>query len=290
MEAGELEQACPRFAQSQALDPNTATLLNLAHCYERAERWTRAWVTYRAAGRLALSQGRQERVETAMTRAENLLAGRATLELIATGARPRVQLDDIELAPEDLGVPIPVAAGAHTLRATMKGKRSWRGQVVVEEGAHIEHALEPMVDAPPSPVPMPPPMPPASMPSALIPPRTPIPAAPPASWWTATRITAASIGGLGLAAGVIASGFGARTLALTDDIDAECPSREVCSERGIDLNDEAHRFALGSTVLFVAAGALAATSVVLFATSEDAKVVARPQPGGAEVAWRFTWD
>ncbi len=296
MEKGALDEACPRFAQSQALDPNTATLLNLAHCYERDAQWTRSWVTYRTAGRLALSQGRQERLETAMRRASALLEGRATLTLVADEAihALTVRLDDIDLASEDLGVPLPITTGVHRVVATAEGKLPWRGEVKVEAGASVVMTMTPWTEAPePAPTPEPPAIQPSGLPSTL--PLMPLPRSPmlseePPSWWTSQRIAATTLGGLGLSAAIVASAFGGRTLTLKDDIDAACPTRDTCSEMGISLNDEAHRFALGSTVLFVAGGALAATSIVLFATSEDATVAAGPRPGGAELAWQLSWD
>src|SRR5580704_7129436 len=49
VDAGDFANACPKFADSERLDPSVATLLNLGACYEKAGRTASAWATFREA-------------------------------------------------------------------------------------------------------------------------------------------------------------------------------------------------------------------------------------------------
>src|SRR5271156_1769624 len=51
--AGSFADACPKFADSERLDPSGGALLNLASCYEKLGRSATAWVTYREAASAA---------------------------------------------------------------------------------------------------------------------------------------------------------------------------------------------------------------------------------------------
>src|SRR5258706_88865 len=49
MDEGKFSDACPKFADSQKLDPGVGTLLNLARCYQKNGQAATAWSTYKEA-------------------------------------------------------------------------------------------------------------------------------------------------------------------------------------------------------------------------------------------------
>ena len=71
--AGSFAEACPKFADSQRLDPSPGTLLNLANCYEKL-RSLRHGVGHLPRGRElpANAAGRADYVATAQRHAEAL--------------------------------------------------------------------------------------------------------------------------------------------------------------------------------------------------------------------------
>src|SRR5438552_13565446 len=83
MAEGKAAEACPKFADSQRIDPSPGTLLNLASCYEKVDRPASAWATYREAASLAASTGRQDLVATAQRHADALSPKLARLSVSA---------------------------------------------------------------------------------------------------------------------------------------------------------------------------------------------------------------
>ena len=109
MTAGKLDEACPKFAESQRLDPAPGTLLNLAACYERAGKTASAWNAFREAEVAAGRAGQKDRAAFAKkqwTRLETKLS-LVTISLAADAAAKWKHLVDGG----------PSHEGGHALRA-----------------------------------------------------------------------------------------------------------------------------------------------------------------------------
>ena len=46
VDQGDVEQACPKFEESNRLDPGIGVQFRLADCYEQVGRLARAWITF----------------------------------------------------------------------------------------------------------------------------------------------------------------------------------------------------------------------------------------------------
>jgi tetratricopeptide (TPR) repeat protein len=139
------EAASKKFAESQALDPSSGTLLNLAHCHEQLGRYASAWDEFMQAARLASAQGAFEREAEARRRA-SLLASRLSFLVV------KVEKPVPELTIERNGTVIeaanwnalqPVDAGSHVIRANAPDRIEWVLRLVIQQpGEHVVEVPE----------------------------------------------------------------------------------------------------------------------------------------------------
>ncbi len=157
---GKYAEACPKFADSQRLDPSASTLLNLASCYEKLGRTATAWATYKEAASAANAGGRAEYVAAAQRHADGL-SGRLS-RLTITVARGldgiRVERDGVVVDPAEWGTPIPVDPGGHTVTASAPGHQVWASTVdMTRDNTQVTIAVPPLDplpgDAMPKPAP-----------------------------------------------------------------------------------------------------------------------------------------
>ena len=77
--AGRYPDACPKFEESQRLDPGIGTQFNLADCYEHTQRIASAWALFLDVASAAGGTGQLARENVARRRAA-APAGRLTVE------------------------------------------------------------------------------------------------------------------------------------------------------------------------------------------------------------------
>src|SRR5260370_34951603 len=111
--AGKYAEACPKFADSQRLDPSTATLLNLASCWEKLGHTATAWATYREAQSAAHAAGRMDYLTTAERHANALAPKLARIPIRVPDADgSRIERDGgvVERAEWGRGLPVDTRA------------------------------------------------------------------------------------------------------------------------------------------------------------------------------------
>jgi hypothetical protein len=299
---GKYAEACPKFADSQRLDPSPGTLLNLASCWEKLGRTATAWATYRAAASSANASGRKDYIATAQKHAETLAPRLAHLTLnVPTGIEGLlVKRDGLPILNAEWGLAIPVDVGGHAVEASAPGYKGWVSSVdVPAEGASVAVTIPPLEALPREP----------TTPAALAPAPTPQPT-PPSSTVPGTAPGGAetSSGGGQRTAGLVVAGAGivglgvGAILAISakstyNDSLSKCEPGNpgLCTSPGVGERDNARTAGDAATVAFVVGGAAVAAGAVVWILAPRALVVrastatmfVAPSLGGAVIggAW-----
>ncbi len=249
---GKAREACPKFEESQRLDPGGGTLLNLADCHERIGRTATAWAEFSEALALARRDGRRDRIalaEKQIAKLEPLLPKllvNVSPDAGVDGFEVRLDADTIPRAA--WSTPMPIDPGPRVIRASAPGYETFVRRVEAKPGATVEVQIGPLEPSAEAPV--------AERPSESR-------AGPAVS--TAPRDTgrdraapeqnrgARTAGWVMLGAGVVSSGvgaaFGVRAFSKRSASDDECPAGE-CTTRGVALNEDAKDAALVSNITF----------------------------------------
>lgn len=274
MAKGQYGEACPKFAESERLDPAPGTLLNLATCYEKGGQIASAWVTYKEAASSARKAGQEDRARMARDKAAQLEPKLPTLTIVVPTAAQRSDLllkrDGEIVGHAEWGVAIPVDPGAHVVEASAPGAKTWQGRVEVaalglKESVEVP-LLEPLHEGPPN---VATPGPSAPAPVAPIPTASSIalaPAVPVRAHGSGQRVVGWIGLGIGVAGLAVGGVFGALALSDNNDAKARCLGT-VCDSQGYTETADAKHAATASTIAFVAGGAITAAGLVLLITS-----------------------
>jgi len=271
MAEGKLAAACPKLRESNALDPQLGTLLNLGKCYEQNGQTASAWATFTELSRLAARAGQKARADYAAERVQILEPELAyvTVRLSGSVSQVTVHIDDERLSMAVLGTALPLDPGSHRLSVEAPDHRPYSQTLLVEPGSRQDvevPPLEPIVVEPapvtPSPEPvisLPPPSPP------------PLPPAPPpaestssSSWWPAA-VVGYGVAGTGVVVGAVTG-----ILALDAGGSLNC-SMGACPPSDADTLSRATTLANVANASFAIAGVGAIVGIVatVLAVNDD---------------------
>ena len=306
-DSGNFDDACGKFAESKRLAPGLGVTLYLADCYERIGHNASAWVEFRSAEGMAIER-KDNRAAVAHERAQRLepKLHRLAIELAPSIPRDTLQiLRDGSIVPrEELGVPVPVDTGEHTVVVSGSGQtRTFTANVGGDRLVSIVYvdslkpspqedhaaAAAPPVPTPPSPVAAP--SPPSAAPA---PPPPPPDASDPGATrrWMGVGVGAAGLVGLGVGAvlGLLAKSQ------LDQSNGGNCDGTDHCNADGLSERKQAEGLATGSTIAFVAGGVLVAGGAVIFVTAPHASsnaaaltLVPVPMVGGGGTVLRLAF-
>lgn len=268
------ELACPKLAESQRLDPTTGTLLNLAVCHEKAGMLASAWNEYNEVVARAKKDGRQDRVDYAKKRLEEVepLLSRLTIDVPEAARVDGLTLtfDGTEVRRAAFGVALPVDPGKHEITASAPGKKEWSTHVNVTGQAQQMNVTIPVLeDGPPEPTETQ-----GAEMDDVVTPRE--------NRGRTQRIVGLSLGGVGIVGIGLGSVFGVTAMSQAKKAeDGGCVDEMCPSEAAGDDRDNARTSGTISTIAFAVGGAAAAAGVVLYFTAPPRSADEKPQ-----VAWR----
>lgn len=309
MDAGQVAQACPKFADSEKLDPGVGTLLNLGVCYEKNGQTASAWATYKEAASAAANAGEAAREKYARDHAAALEPALAKLTVAVTAPVEglEVRRDGAPVAAASFGLPLPIDPGDHTVTASAPHYKPWSTTVNIAKSATASvqiPALEPAPETtpPPSPVPAPAPAPtpqqatPAQPQTVIIYQGEPQKRGGAQRFWGVFSIVTGGVAmGLGTAGGFLAKGQWNKSNDPNSGNNGvpDCVN-DVCTLQGIQHRHDAQTLATISQWVFVGGAVVAAGGIVLFLTAPSgyenpprAALTLSPTLGGAVL--RETW-
>lgn len=140
MEAGRYAEACPKFEESQKLEPGMGTLLNLATCNEKLGKSATAWSQFSEAYSILTKETDEQRAAYAKERRDSLATAlsRITLQVPAASRTTGlvVSLDGVAVGSAAWGVAVPVDPGTHTIKAEAPGHKGWEGKFEIAPRAN----------------------------------------------------------------------------------------------------------------------------------------------------------
>jgi serine/threonine-protein kinase len=251
MKQGKFGDACPKFEQSNKLDPEIGGLLWLADCYERNNQSASAYRTYKDAQKMALDRkDKQQRDKVAQKHMTTLEPHLTKLTIL--GPAGDVHIDGLKitrdgelLGPSDLGLAIPVDAGSHIVAAMAPNYKRWEKTLDVQgEGNTATVTVGPLEKSD------------AGAPPPVVDDSDP---------GFAMHVGGVIVGAAGLVSIGVGSVLGLVAAGKLSDSNADghCVDNQ-CDTIGLQLRSDAKDAALVSTILFVAGGVGVAGGIALF--------------------------
>jgi hypothetical protein len=281
MSEGKPHEACPLLEESERLDPQMGTLLNLAICHESVGKIASAWGEFRAVEQQARQANREDRVKLAHDRATRLEPRLSRVRVVAppdVRAPGLVVKVDGEVKGEALWAGFAVDPGTRSVEVSAPGKKTSTMKVRVDdEGVTVTVNLPKLEEAP-----------------AVDPRVDDGKLARDAGASSSRQTVGIVVGGLGVA--TMAAGGVLGFLAITRDEEAHqvCPRPCIegtsAAKSADDKTDDAFLFANGANVLLPLGLVVAAVGGYMIwssGTPDRARASVRPARGGAAAVIRW---
>lgn len=236
VQAGKVAEGCTKLADSQHLDPQMGTLLNVALCQEQQGKTASAWAAFVEVSD-ASRVSEPARATFAKKHADDLEKKLSMVKLkIDPKTTDRVAVDGRVIASSALGAAFPLDPGDHTVDVSATGKTAFHTSVKVPVGPSTTDVVVPPLASESAAVTAGP------VDSVTPPPRE-------AERSNTKRTVGFVLGGVGLVGLGVGTAFGIMTLSKKSDADTFCQG-DRCRQEGLDLDSEAMTSAVVSTIGF----------------------------------------
>ena len=283
-------EACPKFEESQRLDPAMGTQFRLAECYEAVGRTASAWANYLEVADTARNAGQAERERVARERAGSAEAKLSRLTVVvSTPDLPglEVRRGGVVLGKAQWGSPVPVDPATYDVAASAPAKLAWSGVVTVSgDGAFSTLTVPELQDVPIASIPALQ----AAKPLASASLSQPADVERPQTHWGPVRTTGLIVAGAGVVGLAFGAAFGVDALSKKSAAESSGCSGDRCTPGAGSTRDEARKAANLATAFFTAGGVLAAGGLGLWLfgpSTRAAGAIATVTPGGFTVSGRW---
>ena len=275
--------ACPKFEESQRLDPGIGTLFHFADCEEHLGKTATAWAAFLEVAAAARTQGEAPRENAARARATAVepRVPKLTIDPGAMGSVPALQLmrDGTPIGHAQWATAVPVDPGPHTIEAHAPGKVAWTTRVTLTEGVGEVVAIPALRDAPSPPVALVPP-PPAAPASVSTTNTTSAEAETSSNRGHGQRVAGVALGAAGIVALGVGGAFGIDSIVRHDQAQSHCGANG-CDSTGVSMRNDARTAGDASTIAFAGGGALLLVGILTYVTAPRATPIGLGRDGAS---------
>ncbi|HKO91448.1 MAG TPA: tetratricopeptide repeat protein [Polyangiaceae bacterium] len=144
MKQGRPREACPKFEQSQELDPGLGTKFNLANCLEELDKLATAHALFLEVAEAARATGQKQRERVAQARADALEPRLPKLAILAPpGSNHELEVELDGVRQDQWGSPVPIDPGVHRVRASGPDLGEWSTEVRIPSDPALHQVLIP---------------------------------------------------------------------------------------------------------------------------------------------------
>jgi hypothetical protein len=266
--AGKNAEACPKFEESQRLEPSLGVQYYLADCFEKVGRTASAWANFIEVANKAKAMGEKAKEQTARKRADELEPKLSRLSIEVTDAQLpglTVMRGSAALGSGQWGVALPVDPGSYDLHASAPGYKDWTKTVEVKAGASVTEKVPVLEAAPAAPVAAttsPAASNETTSSTALPPADAPAPKSP-------QRTIGLVVGAVGVVALATSGALAlmAKSANTASKGEGFCGADDSCTDAGLDKRDHALRLADAATFVSITGAVLTAGGAVIWLTA-----------------------